>query len=118
MRRNKFKRVMNESNLITIMEEEGKKIFRKHGRLNSMKNISASEDESGYSSSRSSSLTPPCSPVLRLGRPDQFSKFASGAGAGLNLNKKSQEVGVFHSDRRDQWRDKVGVRFHTAGQLG
>ena len=28
MRREKFKRIMNESNLITIMEEEGETIFR------------------------------------------------------------------------------------------
>ena len=80
-----------------------------------MKNISDSEDESGYCSS---SVSPPQSPPLCLGRPDQFSKFACGAGAGLSLNKKSQEAaGVFPPDRRDQWRDKVSVLFHT-GQQG
>ena len=82
----------------------------------SIKNISASEGESGYSS-RSNSLTPPSSPPLRFGSHDQFRKFASGAGGGMSQIKKSPEVGMFHRDRRDQWRDKVSVRFHT-DQLG
>ena len=79
-----------------------------------IKTISGSEDESGYCS-RSNSLTPPSSPPLRFGSFDLFSKFACGAGtvAGVSLNKKSQEVGVSDTDRRDQRTDKVSVRFHT-----
>ena len=111
MRRDKFKRSMSESNLKTIMEESGQGEYTGNRIFLFTKNISASEDESGYTS-RSDSLTPPSSPPLRFGSSDQFSKFACGAGAGMCLNK-SRGLGISQTDRGDHWTDKVGVRFHT-----